>query len=1335
MRFTKPKGDDNLHARLRLRPRLRPRLRLRLASLLLLMFAGAGDASAQDITTAAPRRALADMIVVSDSTGVVVYAADAASGEILFYRPASESVGSRTGYDAFKPLYKSATYRSPSALAYADGKLIVADARSSAVYELTLDTMEERLLLQENKATPGAPVGVAASSHGRLAVGYSGYLSAVIYDGREASPSIVAAAGPVSNPARLAFGSNSLMILNRESGVLYEVPVASPTPSQPAGQAAQQTAQQVVQQTAEPSNILQQASPLTLPTQLFDSAGAVKDFAVHDGVVYFAGARGLSAIRREDLARQPGLGQRVFIDHTTREISVDRVAVAENYLVASDDESESLWVRTRPSSVSHLQAAGEHLFWLDSVSKKIYRAPRVGHAQANAQQTTAGGGHEVVWDGAPLRDPVALAADLAGNVYVLDQSGPAVYVMRSGGRRLQPVRVGAPLQRPNSIAAFGDWLYISDAEAKAIFSLNLARGEIIKEYSERLPVFPDRLIYAGGNLVAVNTARKILYRFVVREDEHAGDADDKAPAKTAAEAGAKTVLKTAARTGIHRTLFRAEEVDFSDAIREVTDVALSDFVLYFLDTTTGRVALLPLREGDSVSFSYEYLAHNPRRIAADFSGVYLASADGRAITPLPPVEPATLYFEGDWTAQALVDFYNYLHKHSLLPRKLARARGARPLHLEAFAEQTGVMPTGYVDDFQQLFCQMNPALCNERQSRPPRARSRGERFAFPVVIRPGRDVWLPDLNVTSYTARRGVKLPVDVTLYRLDAFRRHAGGTLGELAKEFVAPATSDAELAELLRDINPSYKGEDIMAERSGYFVIPILSARVQAAVLKRDITDPTSELSEIAQRNNVLASTMSRPAATKTSAAPPARASSVAPGPRLSALALNTPPVTDERCEPIDTALLSPAMRLTHYCLPKEVLTKPVMVGVIDNIFDRNHEAFRNPDDPTQSVIVMPSAGNVRRTTDDAEKRPPGEVKFIDRLDHGTHIAGLIAARKQSRRLMGFSPTATVYAMNTSNFITASSEWTRLKLFNISLGETRKNEARAPDSTPKPVTDTSALKSHVENTPLLSALFIIAAGNDGEEITSRDALAATGAQENVIVVGATDMSDPPERMKESNTHGKLVGVMAPGGPVTSALYGGGYGDSAGTSQATAIVTGTAAILKALKREWQPWKIKFRIVSTADLWTKRDKRNLVLSGVLNVERAVLDTDHAVVKLARGDTCRGTLSAETLTRDLVIRRGAERIKIPFDSILRIARQEDLSDNLIKYTIIYFETPPEDEWGKVRRGIHRLSDIEPNMVIDQRTFTFEDTDPNTTCKRETVELVDLLDFVNRFEVDP
>ena len=181
-----------------------------------------------------------------------------------------------------------------------------------------------------------------------------------------------------------------------------------------------------------------------------------------------------------------------------------------------------------------------------------------------------------------------------------------------------------------------------------------------------------------------------------------------------------------------------------------------------------------------------------------------------------------------------------------------------------------------------------------------------------------------------------------------------------------------------------------------------------------------------------------------------------------------------------------------------------------------------------------------------------PDGNNQIYDDYGHGTHVAGIAAARiNNGIGIAGMAGGATIMPVDVFNhgigtyedliraIIYATDNGARV--INMSLGASSysRGEEMAVDYA----------YSH-------NVVVVAAAGNTGSEENHYP-----GAHQNVIGVAATDAND---NLCGFSTRGDFVDVAAPGCSVFSTVPG-GYGWKSGTSMATPHVAGLAALILSL--------------------------------------------------------------------------------------------------------------------------------------------------------------------------
>jgi thermitase len=204
-------------------------------------------------------------------------------------------------------------------------------------------------------------------------------------------------------------------------------------------------------------------------------------------------------------------------------------------------------------------------------------------------------------------------------------------------------------------------------------------------------------------------------------------------------------------------------------------------------------------------------------------------------------------------------------------------------------------------------------------------------------------------------------------------------------------------------------------------------------------------------------------------------------------------------------------------------------------------------------------------------------------DKYGHGTHVAGIVAAAHNSTGVAGVCPDCTILdakvlndnGSGSSSAIAKGIDWAvenGAKVINMSLGQ------RVSSRT---------LEAAVNNAWNEGVVIVAAAGNAGTQ-----AKIYPGAYPNVIAVAATDNNDAKASF---STYGKWVDVAAPGVNVYSTFPNHpfvlgtqngrsvGYDIASGTSMASPIVAGVAALVWASPAGTANTSVRAKVESTAD--------------------------------------------------------------------------------------------------------------------------------------------------------
>lgn len=206
-----------------------------------------------------------------------------------------------------------------------------------------------------------------------------------------------------------------------------------------------------------------------------------------------------------------------------------------------------------------------------------------------------------------------------------------------------------------------------------------------------------------------------------------------------------------------------------------------------------------------------------------------------------------------------------------------------------------------------------------------------------------------------------------------------------------------------------------------------------------------------------------------------------------------------------------------------------------------------------------------------------------LVDNHGHGTHIAGIIGARGGNGfGISGVSPNVSLMILkyydpkssnsnNLKNTVDAIKYAVKMKanIINYSGGGT----------------DYSAEEyAAVKSAEKAGILFVAAAGNErsNSDESGKHYFPADYELSNIISVTAVNKEDT-KVLASSNYGVRTVDIAAPGENIYSTLPGGGFGLMTGTSQATAFVTGVAALVMAHNRDLASSDVKRYILRTGD--------------------------------------------------------------------------------------------------------------------------------------------------------
>jgi subtilisin family serine protease len=263
-------------------------------------------------------------------------------------------------------------------------------------------------------------------------------------------------------------------------------------------------------------------------------------------------------------------------------------------------------------------------------------------------------------------------------------------------------------------------------------------------------------------------------------------------------------------------------------------------------------------------------------------------------------------------------------------------------------------------------------------------------------------------------------------------------------------------------------------------------------------------------------------------------------------------------------------------------------VVVGVVDTGIDYTHP------DLQPNVWSAPAAYTLTFAPGDILSCPAGSHGYdailntcdpMDQQNHGTHVSGTIGATgNNGQGTVGVNWTVQIAGFR---FLDATGTGTVANAIRAIDAAIQVKEAFPTQANIQVLSNSwggagysQALLDEVNATGDAGMLFVAAAGNNGEDLSTMPTYPAAYAAANKIVVAATDDDDALAYF--SNYGATIVDLGAPGVNILSTIIGGKYETMSGTSMATPHVSGAAAlVLSACSLSTAA--LRQTIVSTAD--------------------------------------------------------------------------------------------------------------------------------------------------------
>ena len=272
----------------------------------------------------------------------------------------------------------------------------------------------------------------------------------------------------------------------------------------------------------------------------------------------------------------------------------------------------------------------------------------------------------------------------------------------------------------------------------------------------------------------------------------------------------------------------------------------------------------------------------------------------------------------------------------------------------------------------------------------------------------------------------------------------------------------------------------------------------------------------------------------------------------------------------------------------------SRDIVVAVIDTGVDPSHK------DLNRNIWQDPAKKELVYGWNFVSNRPNPN----DDHGHGTHVAGIIGAVSDPKT--GVSGVAHSVSIMAVKYYSDSNSGA------VNLSNTVKAINYAVDHGARIINYSGGGPEFSEDEYLAikraeahGVLFVAAAGNEHQNTDVAENYYYPSAYRlpNMISVAATDIHN--NLLPSSNWGKTKVDVAAPGENIYSTLPGGRYGYMTGTSQATAFVSGMAALLLSKDPSLKPQQLKQIIMASVDRLPQLAEK-LVTGGRVNAYTALL---------------------------------------------------------------------------------------------------------------------------------